>query len=82
MRVNDKEYLQKKEFVSKLNEAFILAKPHLRCEFLMGSEIENKNEYDEYVVVTASNGYKYYINVSCSSLVSIGEEIFRTMLCK
>ena len=81
MVVGDIYYNQKQEFVKKLSEALNFAKPHLTCEFKLGIEV-NKNPDDEYVVVTASNGYKYYINVSCDSLVLIGEEVFKAMCGK
>lgn len=81
MVVGDIYYNQNREFVKKLSEALNLAKPHLTCEFKLGEEI-NKNPHDEYVVVTASNGYKYYINVSCNSLSAIGEEVFKEMCGK
>ena len=81
MMVRDIYYNQKQEFVKKLSEALNFAKPHLMCEFKLGEEI-NKNPHDEYVVVTASNGYKYYINVSCNSLSAIGEEVFKEMCGK
>ena len=81
MVVGDIYYNQKQEFVKKLSEVLNFAKPHLTCEFKLGEEI-NKNPHDEYVVVTASNGYKYYINVSCNSLSAIGEEVFKEMCGK
>ena len=81
MMVRDVYYNQTQEFVKKLSEALNFAKPHLTCEFKLGEEI-NKNQHDEYVVVTASNGYKYYINVSCNSLSAIGEEVFKEMCGK
>ena len=81
MIVGDIYYNQNREFVKKLSEALNFAKPHLTCEFKLGEEI-NKNPHDEYVVVTASNGYKYYINVSCNSLSAIGEEVFKEMCGK
>ena len=81
MMVGDIYYNQNREFVKKLSEALNFAKPHLTCEFKLGEEI-NKNPHDEYVVVTASNGYKYYINVSCNSLSAIGEEVFKEMCGK
>lgn len=81
MVVGDIYYNQNREFVKKLSEALNFAKPHLTCEFKLGEEI-NKNPHDEYVVVTASNGYKYYINVSCNSLSAIGEEVFKEMCGK
>ena len=81
MVVGDIYYNEKQKFVEKLSEALNFAKPHLTCEFKLGEEI-NKNPHDEYVVVTASNGYKYYINVSCNSLSAIGEEVFKEMCSK
>jgi hypothetical protein len=81
MVVGDIYYNQKQEFVKKLSEVLNFAKPHLSCEFKLGEEI-NKMPSTEYVVVTAENGYKYYINVSCNSLALIGEEVFKTMCGK
>ena len=74
-------YNHYREFVKKLSDALNFAKPHLTCEFKLGEAI-NKNPHDEYVVVTGSNGYKYYINVSCNSLSAIGEEVFKEMCGK
>ena len=31
---------------------------------------------DEYVIVTCSNGYKYYVNVTCDSVVTMCAEVF------
>ncbi len=81
MKINDKYYIEKKEFVSKLNEAFSFAKPHLTCEYFIGEEI-GKEDGGEYVVVTARNGYKYFINVTADSLALIGEEVFKAMMGK
>ena len=81
MTIGNIYYNEKQEFVKKLSEVLNFAKPHLTCEFKLGKEI-NKNPNDEYVVVTASNGYKYYINVSCNSLSLIGEEVFKAMCGK
>ena len=81
MKINDELYNEKKEFVAKLNEAFNFAKPHLTCEFKLGEEI-GKSQGDEYVVVTARNGYQYYICVTADSLAAIGEEVFRAMVAK
>ena len=81
MKVNDAYYNNKKEFVEKLNESFTLAKPHLTCEFKLGEEI-GKEEGGEYVVVTARNGYQYFVCVTADSLAAIGLEVFRAMVCK
>lgn len=81
MVVGDVYYIQKQEFCKRLSEALNFAKPHLICEFKLGEEI-NKETGCEYVVVTAENGYKYYINVSCNSLALIGEEVFKAMCGK
>lgn len=81
MKINDKYYIEKKEFVSKLNESLNFAKPHLTCEFNLGEEID-KVPGCEYVVVTASNGYQYFINVTADSLALIGEEVFKAMMSK
>ena len=77
----NKYYNEKKEFVTKLSEALNFAKPHLTCEFKLGEEI-SKEEGGEYVVVTAKNGYQYFVNVTCNSLAAIGEEVFRAMVAK
>lgn len=81
MKINDKLYNEKKEFVAKLSECLTLAKPHLTCEFKLGEEI-NKDYGGEYVVVTAKNGYQYIVNVTCNSLAAVGEEVFRAMMGK
>ena len=81
MTINDKLYLEKKNFVAKLNEALNFAKPHLICEFKLGEEI-GREQGGEYVVVTAKNGYQYYVDVTCNSLAAIGEEVFRAMMGK
>lgn len=39
MKINDKYYVQKKEFVAKLSEVLNIAKPHLTCEFKLGEEL-------------------------------------------
>jgi len=81
MTINDKLYLEKKNFVAKLNEALNCAKPHLTCEFKLGEEID-KVPSNEYVVVTAKNGYQYFVNVTADSLALIGEEVFKAMMGK
>ena len=81
MKINDKLYNEKKEFVAKLSECLNMAKPHLTCEYKLGEEIDKLNGC-EYVVVTCANGYQYFVNVSCNSLAAIGEEVFRAMVCK
>lgn len=81
MKINDKLYNEKQEFVAKLSEALNLAKPHLTCEFKLGEEIDKPRGY-EFVVVTARNGYQYFVNVTADSLAAIGEEVFRAMMGK
>ena len=81
MQINDKYYNEKKEFVEKLNTALNFAKPHLTCEFKLGEEVE-KIKGVEYVVVTARNGYQYFVNVTANSLAAVGEEVFRAMVAK
>ena len=81
MKINDVNYIEKAIFVRKLSECLTLAKPHLTCEFKLGEEI-GKSQGDEYVVVTASNGYQYTICVTADSLAAIGEEVFRAMVAK
>lgn len=81
MTINDKNYLEKRYFVAKLSDTLNFAKPHLTCEFKLGEEV-GQIQGDEYVVVTARNGYQYFVNVSADSLAAIGEEVFRAMVCK
>ena len=81
MKINDKYYVEKKEFVAKLSECLNMAKPHLTCEFKLGEEI-GKVPSDEYVVVTCANGYQYCVNVTADSLVCMAEEVFRAMVAK
>lgn len=78
MKINDELYLEKKAFVAKLSELLNTAKPHLTCEFKLGEEI-GKFQGDEYVVVTARNGYQYKVNVTCDSLSCIVQEVFFEM---
>lgn len=49
MQINDKHYVQKKEFVEKLSEALNFAKPHLTCEFKLGEELPPKKKWQEVV---------------------------------
>lgn len=81
MKINDKYYIEKKEFVAKLSECLNLAKPHLTCEFKLGEEI-GRDQGGEYVVVTARNGYQYCVDVTADSLATIGEEVFRAIMGK
>ena len=81
MKLNSPEYTQKKEFVVKLSEVLNIAKPHLTCEYMLGEEI-GKYPGSEYVVVTARNGYQYFVCVTADSLAAIGLEVFRAMVCK
>lgn len=78
METNNELYLEKKAFVAKMSELLNMAKPHLTCEFKLGEEI-GKEQGDEYVVVTAKNGYQYKINVTCDSLSCIAREVFFEM---
>ena len=78
-----------KEFVHKCGEILSAAKPHLKsCEYKNGAEITDATEFDrivkddDYVVVTCENGYKYYVDVSGSSLCAIAEAIFSKMAHK
>jgi hypothetical protein len=81
MKVGDEYYIQKKNFVEKLSELLKIAKPHLACVYKLGEEI-GKDHGCEYVVVTASNGYPYVVNVSCDSLTAIAAEVFQAMIGK
>lgn len=76
-----KNYVKKKEFVAKLSECLHMAKPHLTCEFKLGEEI-GKSKDDEYVVVTAENGYQYKICVTADSLAAMAEDVFRAIVAK
>lgn len=82
MTIGDKYYIQKKNFVAKLSEVLTMAKPHLKCEYKLGEELDPNSPGGEYVIVTCSNGYQYKLNVSANSLAAIGEEVFRKMCCK
>ena len=37
---------------------------------------------DWYVIVTCSNGHKYYVNVTCDSVVTMCAEVFDFIQCK
>ena len=62
------------------------------CILVCGCVDINKSSIDEILTDslnselkfynTNRNGYKYYINVSCNSLSSIGEEVFKEMCGK
>lgn len=39
MKLNDKHYLEKKQFVAELSKVLNIAKPHLTCEFKLGEEL-------------------------------------------
>lgn len=82
MTINDKYYIQKKNFVTKLSEVLNMAKPHLTCEYKLGEELDPNHPGGEYVIVTCANGYKYTINVTANSLAAIGEEVFKAIVCK
>ena len=101
MKVGDKYYNQKKNFVAELSKVLNIAKPHLTCEYKLGEELPPEKKWceflengqfvqkqvteklsGEYVVVTCSNGYKYKVDVSASSLAAIGEAVFDAMVCK
>ena len=88
----------KREFVEKLSEVLTMAKPHLRCEYVLGKDIPLTDKdiliaeihgvdrpYDsdgDYVLVHCDNGYRYEINVSGNSLCAIAEDVFSQMVCK
>lgn len=81
-----KNYSNKIEFVDELEKLLRMAKPNLiKCEYLLGQQIpENIGQYseDEYVVITCENGCKYYVNVTCNSLIAIANEVFAKMTHK
>ena len=83
MKINDKYYIQKKNFVAELSKVLNMAKPHLvSCEYKLGEELDPNQPGGEYVIVTCENGYQYKLNVSANSLAAIGEEVFTKMVCK
>lgn len=46
MQINDKHYLIKKDFVTRLGELLYMAKPNLvRCEFKLGKELPTEKRY-------------------------------------
>ena len=46
MQINDKCYLEKKIFVTRLGELLYMAKPNLvKCEFKLGSELPTEKRY-------------------------------------
>lgn len=49
MKINDKHYIQKKNFVAKLSDVLNLAKPHLTCEYKLGEELPPENRWQEFI---------------------------------
>ena len=50
MKINDKYYIQKKNFVAELSKVLNLAKPHLvSCEYKLGEELPTETKWREYV---------------------------------
>jgi len=84
--------MDRAEYVLKCGELLRIAKPHLvSCEYKKGRDIpvkENSKLYeqyvpdDEYVVITCENGARYVRPIEGNSLISIAEEIFRSMTHK
>jgi hypothetical protein len=61
MTINDKYYVQKKEFVEKLGEVLRLAKPHLvSCEYKLGDELPVE---DRYITRQTEDGSTEYTRV-------------------
>ena len=50
MKINDKYYVQKKNFVAELSKVLNMAKPHLvSCEFKLGEELPPQKKWVEFV---------------------------------
>lgn len=74
MQINDKYYIQKKNFVAKLSEVLNMAKPHLTCEFKLGEELPPEKRWEEFVengeVVSKQVTYQpdgEFVIVTCSN---------------
>ncbi len=50
MKINDKYYIQKKNFVAELSKVLNMAKPHLvSCEYKFGEELPLEKRWYEFV---------------------------------
>lgn len=90
---NEEYFASRKEFVAeKLNPLLNAAKPHLRCELMLGKDApltaidkDNNRSYipnDELVVIRCDNGYFYVVNVTANSLIAIAEAVIKAMVNK
>lgn len=94
MKIGSEEYIRKQNFVRSYLAPCMKAATLLSAEYCVGGEIklskEEKMLYDEkhifvndeYIVLKASNGYRYFINVTANSLASIAEAAFHEAACK
>lgn len=93
MKIRSEEYIRKQSFVRSYLAPCIKAATLLSAEYCVGSEIKLSKEEkmlheklifenDEYIVLAASNGYRYFINVTANSLASIAEAAFHEAACK
>jgi hypothetical protein len=49
MKINDKYYIKKKNFVAKLSEVLNMAKPHLICEYKLGEELPPEKKWYNFI---------------------------------
>ena len=49
MKVGDKYYNQKKNFVAELSKVLNMAKPHLTCEYKLGAEMKPEKQWREFI---------------------------------
>ena len=50
MKINDKYYNQKKNFVAELGKVLKMAKPHLMsCEYKLGEELPPEKRWEEFI---------------------------------
>ncbi len=49
MKIGDKYYTQKKNFVTELSKVLNMAKPHLTCEYKLGEELPPEKKWAEFI---------------------------------
>jgi len=75
MSDKDKVYIEKREFVEKLNEAFTKIDPENSIEY---KNISDK--YSEFIRISCHGGPYTYIDVTGDSLEAIANEVARYQL--
>ena len=75
MTDRDKVYIEKREFVEKLNEAVSMLPEIAAVEYR-----NIRDKYSEFLRITYEQGESVYINVTGNSLEAIAHEVSREIL--